>query len=326
MIRIGFAGAGFIATHHASVLAMLPDVHIAAVHEPDAARANEFASKYGATIAPSFEALLEGSDAIYICSPNTLHATSAVAALDAGLHVFSEKPPAVTLDDARSIREAAEGARGVYQLGFNQRFAPVHAALKEKVASGELTPRWAHVKMNRGQLLQPPWVADASVTGGFLYETAIHVLDVMMWLCGPVREVVCRAAQTCAPQFDDFAMLLTFESGVTATFCSSGHTTPLFPFQSIELYGSYATAVTEEADLVTFQLGLDAEPEVVDARALEWVERWGYVAEDEAFIAAVRSEAPVPTGADDAYRAVELIDACYRAAETREVVGVSGRS
>jgi myo-inositol 2-dehydrogenase/D-chiro-inositol 1-dehydrogenase len=115
-------------------------------------------------------------------------------------------------------------------------------------------------------------------------------------------------------------MLLTFESGVTATFCSSGHTTPLVPFQRLEVYGDYATAVTSEADSVTFQLALDAGPETVDASGLSWSERWGYKAEDEAFLAACRGEAPPPVGAADAERVVALIEECYRAAETRETV------
>ncbi|MEX1253481.1 MAG: Gfo/Idh/MocA family oxidoreductase [Dehalococcoidia bacterium] len=320
MPRIGFSGAGFIAGIHADLLASMPDARVVAVFEPDAGRAEAFAAKTGARAVPSYEALLDEVDAVYVCSPNLVHAEMTIAALEAGKHVFSEKPPALSLADVRRVRDAAERARGVYQLGLNQRFAPVHRAVRERIASGALTPRWAHVKMNRGQLLQPPWVADASLTGGFLFETAIHVLDVMMWLFGPVEEVVCRAAQTCAPQLDDFAMLLTFQSGVTTTFCSSGHTTPLVPFQRLEVYGDYATAVTSEADSVTFQLAVDAQPETVDASDLSWSERWGYRAEDEAFLAAARDDAPAPVSAADAERVVALIEACYRAAESREVV------
>jgi myo-inositol 2-dehydrogenase/D-chiro-inositol 1-dehydrogenase len=318
--RIGFAGAGFIANHHAAALSAMPGVTIVAIQEPDTIRADAFASVYGVRVVPSFDALLDGIDALYICSPNTLHAHSTIAALDAGIHVFCEKPPAVTLADAQRILDAASRAKGVYQLGLNQRFAPVHVAIEEKFDAGAITPRWAHVKMNRGQLLDPPWVADDSVTGGFLFETAIHTLDVLMWLLGPVREVVCRAAQTCSEQLDDFAMLLTFESGVTATFCSSGHTTPLFPFQRIEIYGDYSTAVTEEADRVTFQIGVDAVPEILDVSGSPWVERFGYIAEDRAFIAAARGEAAAPVTTRDAFRVIELIDACYQAAVTGERV------
>jgi myo-inositol 2-dehydrogenase/D-chiro-inositol 1-dehydrogenase len=322
MPRIGFSGAGFIAGIHAELLASMPEAEVVAVFDTDEARAEAFASKWGGRVVASYEALLEDVEAVYICSPNLVHAEMAIAALEAGKHVFCEKPPALSLPNVRRVREAASRAAGVYQLGLNQRFAPAHLAIKERISSGALTPRWAHVKMNRGQLLQPPWVADASLTGGFLFETAIHVLDVMMWLFGPATEVVCRAAQTCAPQLDDFAMLVTFESGVTATFCSSGHATPLVPFQRLEVYGDYATAVTSEADSVTFQLAVDAQPVTVDASDLSWSERWGYKAEDEAFLVACRGDAPAPVGAADAERVVSLIEACYRAAETRETVRV----
>jgi myo-inositol 2-dehydrogenase/D-chiro-inositol 1-dehydrogenase len=313
MLRVGFAGGGFIAGVHAGVLGALPGARAAAVFEPDGARAEAFAAATGARAVPSFEALLEGCDAVYVCAPNARHADFAVAALEAGLHVFSEKPMATSPEDACRVREAAARSRGVYQVGFNKRFAPVYRALKERIEAGELTPRWAHMKMNRGELRQPPWVADPAQTGGFLYETPVHLLDLACWLFGPAREVVCRA-RSCSDQLDDFAMLLTFASGLTATFASCAHATWLFPFERIEVYGDHATAVTEEMERVTFQLGLDAEAWTRDASALPVPERWGYAAEDAAFLAAVRGEAPPAVDAGAGERAVLLVDACYRAA------------
>jgi len=319
-LRVGFAGAGFIAGVHAAALSALPGVRIIAAHEPDAARAGAFASETGARAVPSFEALLETADAVYVCAPNSLHAGLAIAALDAGKHVFSEKPPAISVADARRVHDAAARARGVYQIGFNRRFAPAYLSVRERIEAGELRPRWAHLKMNRGELQQPPWVADAAISGGFLYESTIHLLDLVCWLFGPAREMVCRAAQSCAAQLDDFAMLLTFESGLVASLTSSAHTTWLFPFERVEVYGEHAVAVTEEVDRATIQLGLEAEPASREYTRLSWAERWGYVAENAAFLAAVRGEAPPAAGASDALRAVELVDACYRAAETGEAV------
>jgi myo-inositol 2-dehydrogenase/D-chiro-inositol 1-dehydrogenase len=322
MIRVGFAGAGFIAGIHAEVLGELPDARVAAVFDPDRERAEAFAAKTGAPAVASFDALLSEVEAIYVCTPNTLHAEQAIAALDAGLHVFSEKPVATSLADARRVREAAAKARGVYQIGFNKRFAPIYRAVKERIDSGVLTPRWALLKMNRGDLHRPPWVADPALTGGFLYETPIHVLDLARWLFGPPREVFCRAAQTCSQQLDDFAAVLTFQSGLSAAFCSSAHTTWLFPFERVEVYGEHAIAVTEEMDWVTLQLGLDAEPETIDVSQLPIAERWGYRAEDEAFLAALRGERPPAVGAEDGALAVELVDALYRSAETGQPVGL----
>jgi len=316
-LRIGFAGAGYIAGIHAQGLAALPGVRIAAVHDADAARANELAAAHGAAAVPSYEALLGACDAVYVCAPNVHHADMAVAALEAGLHVFSEKPAATSPADARRVAQAAARAKGVYQLGFNKRYAAVYVELKRRIDEGRLAPRWAHMKMNRGELLKPAWVGDVSHTGGYLYETPIHLLDMACWLFGPAAEVVCRAGRNSGEQLDDFAMVLTFASGLATTLTSSAHATWLFPYERVEVYGEHAIAVTEEMERVTFQHGLEAQPETVDVSELPVPERWGYAGEDAAFVAAVRGERdPRAAGAAEGLASVELADACYRAAES----------
>ena len=326
MLKVGFAGAGFIAGVHAGLLGDMPDVQVAAVFDADGAQARTFAERTGARVVPTFDALLDEADAVYLCTPNVYHADLAVAALEAGRHVFSEKPMATSPAGAQRVREAAGRSAGIYQLGFNKRFAPIYTSLKERMDGGELTPRWAHIKMNRGELQKPSWVADESLTGGFLYETPIHLLDAMLWLFGPAREVVCRAAQSCSQQLDDFAMLLTFTSGLTATFCTSAHATWLYPFERLEVYGDRAIAVTEEMDRVTVQLGLDAEPKTIDVSEQPFAERWGYRAEDEAFVAAVRGQREPAVGVEEGLRATELVDACYRAAASKQAVVLAEKS
>jgi myo-inositol 2-dehydrogenase/D-chiro-inositol 1-dehydrogenase len=322
-LRVGFAGAGFIAGIHAQTLAQQRGMVISAVFDPDGARSDEFASQYDSKSVPSYEAVLEAADAVYVCTPNALHADMAVQALQAGKHVFSEKPTATTLEDARRVRAAAEGAAGVYQIGFNKHFAPVYAELRQRLASGDLRPHWASIKMNRGELHTPSWVADASLTGGFLYETPIHVLELSEWLFGPVQEVYCRARQTVADHLDDFAMVLTFASGMSATLTTSAHTTWLFPYERLEVYGEHATAVTEEMERVTFQLGLEREPVTIDVSDRPIPERWGYAAADIAFLDAARGDAAPVIGAAEGERAVRLVDACYRSAEAGTPIGLA---
>lgn len=319
LLRIGFAGAGYIAGMHADVLAAQPGVAVAAVFDEDAARSAEFAAKYGAQAVSSYEALLAETDAVYICAPNVHHGAMAVAALQSGLHVFSEKPMATSLAEAQRVRDAAALAKGSYQIGFNKRHAAVYTELHRRIAGGRLVPRWASMKMNRGELLRPSWVADASLTGGYLYETPIHLLDLARWLFGPVAEVVCRAQQTCSQQLDDFAIILTFASGLSASLTSSAHATWLYPYERVEVYGEHATAVTEEMERVTFQLGLETPPETLDVTDLPVAQRWGYAAADEAFLAAMRgrpASGARAAGVDEGLAAVELVDACYRAAES----------
>jgi myo-inositol 2-dehydrogenase/D-chiro-inositol 1-dehydrogenase len=317
VVKVGFLGAGFISGVHADILLEQEDARISAVVDADGERAAALAARTGATVYPSLQAMLEsGIDAVFIAPPNALHAESALAALAAGVHVFCEKPMATSLEDARRVREAAGSSGVIYQLGFNRRFAPTYQFLKGLVESGELKPRCAHIKMNRGELQKPFWVADASVSGGFLYESTIHLLDMACWLFGEAQEVVCRAAKGCYDQLDEFAAIISFASGVTATLCSCAHATWLFPFERLELFGDHAAAVAEEMERVTYCPGLGRAAVTHEQAQLPMPEKWGYVEEDGLFLKAVAGEIPPAVSAEDGYRAVELAEACYRAART----------
>lgn len=321
MAKVGFLGAGFISNVHADILLKQEGVAISAVVDADGERAAALAARTGARVCPSLKALLEsGVDAVFIAPPNVLHAETALAALAAGVHVFCEKPMATSVEDARRVREAAAAAEVVYQLGFNRRFAPTYRFLKGLIESGELTPRCAQIKMNRGELEKPSWVADASVSGGFLYESTIHLLDMARWLFGEAQEVVCRATQGCCDQLDEFAAIISFGSGVTATLCSCAHATWLFPFERLEVFGDHAAAVAEEMERVTYCPGLDRAAVTHDQAQLPMPEKWGYVEEDGLFLKAVAGEIPSAVSAEDGYRAVELVEACYRAARTGQPV------
>ena len=78
-------------------------------------------------------------------------------------------------------------SKRIFQVGHNRRFAPVYAELKQMLSSTH-QPHSAHVKMNRGELLNPEWVGDPKITGGFLYETTIHMFDMLRFLFGEVKK------------------------------------------------------------------------------------------------------------------------------------------
>src|SRR5262249_30765380 len=182
--------------------------------------------------------------------------------------------------------------------------------------------RWGHVKMNRGELLEPAWVADESLTGGFLYESTIHILDLLRWLLGDVIEVQGHGARTAYPQIDDVALVLRFESGVATTLCSSAHATWLFPYERVELYGVHTALVTEELDRVSATGGARTLATTEDVSALGRLEKHGYLEEDRAFLDAVLGVRPPAPDAEDAYRAVELVEACYRAVTAGDAVSL----
>jgi myo-inositol 2-dehydrogenase/D-chiro-inositol 1-dehydrogenase len=312
--RIGFVGAGFIANVHAGILAKDVRVRLAAVFDPDERGGALFAAKHGVKAVPSLDDLLSEIDALYICSPNALHAATAVRALGAGLHVFSEKPMATSLAGADAVLAAAQQARGVYQAGFNRRCSGVYTALKRWIDEGR-PPSSALLKMNRGELQRPAWTGDPAISGGFLYETPVHMLDMARHLFGEPSEVIVRARSTVYEQLDDFSMLLTFASGMSATLTASAHATWLFPFERVEVYGDHAIAATEEMELVAFARGIGQQSETLDFAQLPFEERWGYLEEDRRFIDAACGEGEPAVTAADAHATTALVDRCYRAAE-----------
>jgi myo-inositol 2-dehydrogenase / D-chiro-inositol 1-dehydrogenase len=242
-----------------------------------------------------------------------LHTDAVLGALKRNVHVFSEKPMATSLHEAKQIVEAASHSKGIYQIGFNRRFAPVYKFARKQIGDG-FHPYSANIKMNRGELINPQWVCNRAITGGFLYESTIHLLDMMRWLMGEVVEVQCKGQQNICAEMDDFAMILTFASGHFAAFSSSAHTSWAFPFERIELYGGHSSIVTEEMEKVVYSPGLAQEIVLRDYFQLETADKWGYREEDRLFIdAIVKGQSPAVT-ADDGYKAVELVEACYQSA------------
>ncbi|HEX8140395.1 MAG TPA: Gfo/Idh/MocA family oxidoreductase [Pyrinomonadaceae bacterium] len=323
-IKIGIIGAGYIGGVHAAVLARDERVRVVSVMDVDPERAARLALSCGAQAARDAEELMKACEAVYITTPNTQHTALAVAAARAGLHVFCEKPMATSLEDARSVLGAARKSGRVFQVGHNRRFAPVYRKLKELIAAEGAQAHSAHIKMNRGELINPPWVGDAGVTGGFLYETTIHMFDMMRFQFGEVEELYAVGSRHEYAEVDDFSVLLRFAGGMHATLCSSADAGWLFPFERIEVFSHHSTIVTREMESITYSTGLEGHHTTHSMHQLSKEEKWGYAQEDRAFVDAIVQGSEASVTALDGYRSVELVDACYRSVRTGEHVRFSG--
>ena len=314
-LDVGIIGAGHMGTLHARNLMADDRVHIAGVADVATDRAEPLARLTQGRVFPSAMALLEaGVEAVYVCTPNTLHTDAVLAALRHGVHVFSEKPMATSLREAREILATTRTSQALYQVGHNRRFAPVYKFVKQHLLAG-FAPTSANVKMNRGELQNPPWVSDTRLTGGFLYESTMHLLDMLRWLLGEVVEVTCRARASIYSELDDFVMLLTFASGQHCALSSCAHASWAFPFERVELYGDHAQIVTEEMERVIYTPGLGQASVRHDFFQLGIAEKWGYWEEDRLFVDAILEGKTPPVTAQDGYKAVELVTACYRSAQ-----------
>jgi len=302
-LRVGFAGAGYICGIHKNNLVLDERVEIVSTFDCDPSRGD----------AASFDETLEKSDAVYITAPNTRHVELALRAVAAGKHVFCEKPMATTLEDARRVLEAAQASGQVFQVGHNRRFSKVYSRVRQLLAASP--PHTAHIKMNRGELLKPAWTADESVTGGFLFETPIHMFDMMRFQFGEVASLDARLSRV-----NDFSLLLEFASGMHATFVTSADASWFFPYERMEIFGEYSTIETAEMESLSYRIGLDSETVVENFSPLPLEEKLGFREEDRLFVDAALNGGAPPVNALDGYRSVELALACYRSvAEGRRI-------
>ena len=150
---------------------------------------------------------------------------------------------------------AARSTRGAH----NRRFAPVYKPLKELL--GKRLPHVAHIKMNRGELLKPVWTGDDSVTGGFLYETPIHMFDMMRFQFGEIVALDARLSGA-----NDFSVLVEFASGMHARFFKSGRRQLVFPLQARGSLRPLRDHRNGGDRSLRYRLGLDSETVTEDFR------------------------------------------------------------
>ncbi|HEY3579243.1 MAG TPA: Gfo/Idh/MocA family oxidoreductase [Pyrinomonadaceae bacterium] len=323
-IRVGIIGAGYIGGVHAGLLARDDRVQLTAIHDVDDERAAKLARAHDAHVVSSPAEVMERCDAVYVTTPNTQHVALTLAALDAGKHVFCEKPLATNITDAETVfakAQSAQSQKSVVQVGHNRRFAPVYATLKQLLSETH-APHSAHVKMNRGELLNPVWTSDPSVTGGFLYETPIHMFDMMRFLFGEVESLVALGSRHEYKEVDDFSVLLKFTNGFHATLATAADASWLFPFERVEVFCHHATLVTREMESLVISSNLQGHFSEQSMQQLPREEKWGYAQEDRAFIDAIANGTPPLVTAFDGLMSVALVNAVYESVESGKAVAV----
>lgn len=230
MTRVAVIGCGDISALHLAAIATVPGAELVAVCDIDPDRL--FAASV-ATGAPGFAGHLSmfdeiRPDVVHICTPHSTHAAIAVDALERGIHVVLEKPLAHTRDEAARLVDAAEASNAKIAICFQNRYnTPVRAA-HEALATGELgrvlgasaTVLWHRTA---AYYLDRPWRGRWSTGGGgLLMNQAIHTVDLVQWLVGPVTSVRGNASTRFLHDVieveDTAEMVLTHAGGARSVF------------------------------------------------------------------------------------------------------------
>ncbi|QYG93022.1 Gfo/Idh/MocA family oxidoreductase [Iamia sp. SCSIO 61187] len=327
-VRVGFLGAGLIATFHSKMLrGSGEDVAWAGVHDPDRARAEAFAAASGATVCGTEDEVLDSCDAVYVCTWTSEHPRLVAAAVRRGLSVFCEKPLAPDLAGAEAL--AAEVvARGVVnQVGLVLRRSPAFNLARALVADPAAGRTMAVVFRDdqyiptQGQYAST-WRADRTRAGaGTLIEHSIHDVDMLEHLIGPVREVAARSANHHGHDGieDVLSASLTFADGTLGTLTSVWHDVLTRPsLRRVEIFCRTRWVAVEDDWFgpVTWQ-DADAPPVTVTGEALlaACAERGIATPNpDGDFARAVRDGTPAHPDVTVALRAHRLVDAAYRSA------------
>jgi len=180
-------------------------------------------------ILPNYESVIQsGVDAVLVCTPNRFIPDGVVAALDAGKHVFCEKPPGRNMADVERIIEAEKRNPGlVLKIGFNHRYHFGIMEAKKIVESGKYGKiLWVRGIYGKAEVSRSPneWRHDPAMAGGgILLDQGIHMLDLFRYFCGEFAEIksMCTAAYWDFPMEDNAFVLLRTEEGRIAMLHSS---------------------------------------------------------------------------------------------------------
>lgn len=198
-LRVAVVGCGFQGRLHLEFLKEIDSVEVVAVCDLDETRLAAAADEYGVPARfASHEDLLsdETVDLITICTMPESHPEITLDALAAGAGVLCEKPMAADLEGALAMAEAAERTGGFLTIGYNLRYSTAAQAVRAFVDDGRLgRPVWA-----RGSMLETviPWWGPHCIReksgGGALASTAVHMIDLLMWLAGNPRPIAVTAS------------------------------------------------------------------------------------------------------------------------------------
>lgn len=289
-------------------------------------RAQEFSQRHGGP-APydDYDAMLADAavSAVYVATPNALHAEHAVAAAAAGKHVLVDKPMALSVEDGQRMIAAA-GEHGVQlAVGFQLRHKAANRAARDAIAQGVIgTPTLFTMSIGAGKDHFPydTWRADPALSGGgTLLNQGTHVIDLVQFLAdSPIVEVACFAD---APPSEDVAVVsCRLANGALVNLSSSqvvGGTPRTWLGVGtdgwLEGIGALAAAPGDE---VVVHRGTDAK--VVGIGTMN-----AYDEEIVSFAEAVANATPINGTGEDGLRTIAVIDALYQSIAERRAVAVA---
>jgi predicted dehydrogenase len=323
-IRVAFVGTGGRSWTHIERLMGFDDVELVGFMDLIPARAQDRQSRAGQGKAyESYIEMLDESkpDVLYVCVSPDGHGLIEREAIARGIHLFIEKPIALSMALAEEINALAKEKNLVTCVGFQDRYLDLIAQAKEWMAGrkiGLVDGAWV------GGLPGPPWYPKYATCGGQLLEQNIHHFDMLRYLFGEPVSAYCAGGRGIIEMegydlHDYSSAVITMESGIVATLfngCYRGDGAPGFP-NGMNIHCSDCTIRYHLRDRVNF----DSRTENITywKRAADW-----QTTMERTFIDAVRTgdTSAIRSPYEDALKTLRLCLACNESIETGKVVAL----
>ncbi|MBX9791645.1 MAG: Gfo/Idh/MocA family oxidoreductase [Pirellulales bacterium] len=339
----GIIGCGMISNFHAKAIADVRGARLVACFDAVPAAADRLAASTGCKAYHKLDEMLADPrvTVVTIGTPSGAHLEPGLAAAKAGKHVIVEKPLEITLKRCDRLIEACQKNRVQLATVFPSRFHDSAVEMKRAIDEqrfGRLTLGDSYVKWFRPQSYydsgawRGTWQLDG---GGALMNQAIHSVDILTWLMGPVAEVTAHSATLAHERIaveDCVVATLRFKNGALGVIEASTAAYPGY-LKRIEIHGSEGSAAMEEEDIVKWDFAKRGRRDAAVAKKMQSSISTGGGASDPAAIghhgharlfrdvcqAIDEGRAPAVDG-HQGRRSVEIILAIYKAAETGKVV------
>jgi predicted dehydrogenase len=324
-LRFGLIGCGQQGRELAAALSHVPGTELAACSDPDPGSLSAVGSAADLARFGDYRAMLEHTrlDAVIVATSHAALADAALAAAQAGCHVFCEKPLATSAAGARPVVEAARRGGRNLMVGYIQRFDPLRQRMKALRDNGSLGELAYVVASKGGRVELSGWHLSRTAGGGQLLWVGSHLVDQLHWLFGRRVERVFAEIQRQDETGVDLTSVATlrFEGGLIAHLDCSQVVFDIYDY--IEAVGTDGRVRSEWRPDYGLRIRTRRLPEFETPRTLTQspltIDQ-GCIAELTEFASSIRESRPPCVTGDDALRVLEVLDAIVLSAETSQPV------
>jgi len=213
-IKVGLLGLGRVGSVHAAAYPKVAAIELAAVCDTDFRKVKGFKGHKGLKKYKEEEKAIRDPeiDVLDICAPTHVHKKLIIEGLRAGKHIFCEKPFALSVSEAREILKEVKKSRKKLMVGYLCRFQEVNQSIK-RTLDASIIGNIGIARASRCLTFPGRWYGDSGKSGGVVFATAMHDIDLLRWFLGDVKRVYARGLVSSAPHIDYALISLRFASG-----------------------------------------------------------------------------------------------------------------